>query len=101
MTEYDMRISDWSSDVCSSDLHDRRHRAEQNRLGHASLFGAGNVMRNLAATSGMADMDGVRQIELGGQFDHVCRIGVHLVAGISLGRAAMADRKSTRLNSSH
>src|SRR3546814_10565808 len=38
-----MRISDWSSDVCSSDL-----------------------------------------------FDHVCRIGVHLVAGISLGRAAMA-----------
>src|SRR3546814_6457695 len=54
-TAYEMRISDWSSDVCSSDL-----------------------------------MDGVLQIELGGQFDHVCRIGVHLVAGISLGRAAMA-----------
>src|SRR3546814_8524904 len=23
-TAYEMRISDWSSDVCSSDLHDRR-----------------------------------------------------------------------------
>src|SRR3546814_8747364 len=26
-TAYDMRISDWSSDVCSSDLRDRRHDA--------------------------------------------------------------------------
>src|SRR3546814_4505976 len=25
-TEYDMRISDWSSDVCSSDLSNRQHR---------------------------------------------------------------------------
>src|SRR3546814_8159916 len=31
-TAYDMRISDWSSDVCSSDLKDRRvgkHRAKE------------------------------------------------------------------------
>src|SRR3546814_18610413 len=31
MTAYEMRIRDWSSDVCSSDLHssvsDRKHRA--------------------------------------------------------------------------
>src|SRR3546814_8578297 len=26
-TAYEMRISDWSSDVCSSDLFDRRQRA--------------------------------------------------------------------------
>src|SRR3546814_9409807 len=26
-TAYEMRISDWSSDVCSSDLHDRADRA--------------------------------------------------------------------------
>src|SRR3546814_1673588 len=25
-TAYEMRISDWSSDVCSSDLYDRSHR---------------------------------------------------------------------------
>src|SRR3546814_3774665 len=28
-TAYEMRISDWSSDVCSSDLHRRRPRAPQ------------------------------------------------------------------------
>src|SRR3546814_8171778 len=27
-TAYDMRISDWSSDVCSSDLHARQQAAE-------------------------------------------------------------------------
>src|SRR3546814_11044861 len=31
-TAYEMRISDWSSDVCSSDLHDRRPR-RRDRLG--------------------------------------------------------------------
>src|SRR3546814_14793796 len=34
-TAYEMRISDWSSDVCSSDLRDQRHaaRASRDRLG--------------------------------------------------------------------
>src|SRR3546814_1105017 len=27
-TAYEMRISDWSSDVCSSDLHPQRRRAD-------------------------------------------------------------------------
>src|SRR3546814_4527396 len=27
-TAYEMRISDWSSDVCSSDLHDTRRQGE-------------------------------------------------------------------------
>src|SRR3546814_8111123 len=27
-TAYEMRISDWSSDVCSSDLFDRSHRRD-------------------------------------------------------------------------
>src|SRR3546814_9916271 len=37
-TAYEMRISDWSSDVCSSDLEmaeAEQHAAEQNRLAHA------------------------------------------------------------------
>src|SRR3546814_4642551 len=35
-TAYEMRISDWSSDVCSSDLHHRRVRRKRllHRLGH-------------------------------------------------------------------
>src|SRR3546814_10535224 len=32
-TAYDMRISDWSSDVCSSDLHARVQLAKPNYMG--------------------------------------------------------------------
>src|SRR3546814_9131229 len=35
-TAYEMRISDWSSDVCSSDL--RRHRRPQQRIFAAMLL---------------------------------------------------------------
>src|SRR3546814_4150926 len=36
-TAYEMRISDWSSDVCSSDLAEKRpqHGSAQDRLGDA------------------------------------------------------------------
>src|SRR3546814_6217567 len=34
-TAYEMRISDWSSDVCSSDLYERANIANRN---HADLF---------------------------------------------------------------
>src|SRR3546814_9731804 len=38
-TAYEMRISDWSSDVCSSDLYDLRaalrHRCADRRRGHS------------------------------------------------------------------
>src|SRR3546814_16595810 len=39
-TAYEMRISDWSSDVCSSDLHRRRRRGGPRR-GRARNRGAG------------------------------------------------------------
>src|SRR3546814_10356238 len=45
-TAYDMRISDWSSDVCSSDLLD-------GRLGRARLCGRRNAVR-VAAVAGCA-----------------------------------------------
>src|SRR3546814_11325576 len=38
-TAYEMRISDWSSDVCSSDLHDAAGR-DQRRGGEAELVRA-------------------------------------------------------------
>src|SRR3546814_7076949 len=42
-TAYEMRISDWSSDVCSSDLDRRRHRR---RLGvGGDLRGAAGAVR--------------------------------------------------------
>src|SRR3546814_16117371 len=36
-TAYEMRISDWSSDVCSSDLH--RHAEPVGRIGKAAMRG--------------------------------------------------------------
>src|SRR3546814_6691403 len=40
-TAYEMRISDWSSDVCSSDLvkhrHDRQHHAAIRHVEHVGL----------------------------------------------------------------
>src|SRR3546814_6531921 len=34
-TAYEMRISDWSSDVCSSDLHERRDQQPETDVVHA------------------------------------------------------------------
>src|SRR3546814_18006338 len=39
-TAYEMRISDWSSDVCSSDLHDPRSRARQHDVHAAAAIPA-------------------------------------------------------------
>ena len=47
-------------------------------------------MRDLAATGRMTDMDGVLEVELPHQLLHVLDIGVHVVAGVGLRRAAMA-----------
>src|SRR3546814_1735406 len=43
-TAYEMRISDWSSDVCSSDLH----RADQQLLDVAAELGAEEARRDVA-----------------------------------------------------
>src|SRR3546814_4084821 len=98
-TAYEMRISDWSSDVCSSDLTDRigaglriglRRDEIDQRLGevrHVGQLGpgplqAGSELRHEMAHAGLAAGDAVGLEE------------AHL-------RPAQADRKSTRLNSSH
>src|SRR3546814_6863452 len=99
-----MRISDWSSDVCSSDL-DVDHRLD--REDHAGLqFGAG------AGAAGMDDLGRVVEqaadavaaeiahhavtMRLGMLLD-----GVAYVAEVIAGLRLIVDRKSTRLNSSH
>src|SRR3546814_8649305 len=38
-TAYEMRISDWSSDVCSSDLAGARRREHRRRLAHGQAAG--------------------------------------------------------------
>src|SRR3546814_2785076 len=122
-----MRISDWSSDVCSSDLHRRLARAGPagGRSALAAQFGGelldpvaqvGQVVAAGDAELGQGALDAVLEHLLqavpgvGGAFarlvdavlDHVAH-GVAAVVG-ELARGLLqvqADRKSTRLNSSH
>ena len=69
--------------------HQRRHRADQHRLGHPAGAVPGDVAGDLAAAGRVADVHGVAQVEM---LDHgrgVGGVGVHVVAVRGLGRAAV------------
>src|SRR3546814_3165723 len=96
-TAYEMRISDWSSDVCSSDLlqraaadEDRHHRAPalvELRLDHRAFGGAIGVRLQLH--------------DLGLRRDRAQKlVETRLLQRRNLDILNI-DRKSTRLNSSH
>src|SRR3546814_8887066 len=98
-TAYELRISDWSSDVCSSDLavvadRDRREPAQLAR-------------RQRAVGDGDPQHVGVQlQVHAVGQAQRLELVFGQLAvdpAGDLLAelRDALGDRKSTRLNSSH
>src|SRR3546814_1681769 len=109
-----MRISDWSSDVCSSDLHaaDRVNLHQQDvssinsryanasvaigvskqaSVRHAEMLGFGPDS-TLSVLRTSTTPDGVRNTRYQQQFRGVPVYGEHVV---------VRDRKSTRLNSSH
>src|SRR3546814_5386645 len=96
-TAYEMRISDWSSDVCSSDLFDPlQQRRPWRHLFHLSqkLFALGALA--LAGVFGVAK----------GHLRHrwVSRWLLRYSTKIDLFRASLSrflDRKRTRLHSSH
>src|SRR3546814_7686845 len=99
-----MRISDWSSDVCSSDL-DRLAEAdviakEQGLLPHREHRGLLLVEIGLVRLA--EDVRDVDRRPVERQDLHALLIAV-LDARRSLGKylALCVDRKSTRLNSSH
>src|SRR3546814_4159693 len=102
-----MRISDWSSDVCSSDL--RRQGIQVNRANAAFLMvvalhspnGAQNTLDlGNFATSRVIDelrrVNGVGDVQLFGS-EYAMRIWLDPAKLV----AYNLDRKSTRLNSSH
>src|SRR3546814_4816030 len=108
-----MRISDWSSDVCSSDLNGAgaKHLPRQDRLFAAEL--GDRVFEAVVHRSGITARP-LFAIDLGGHGE-IIWIG-DLVRGHDAGAEAPAsrkilalsgavhrvqDRKSTRLNSSH
>src|SRR3546814_18467720 len=50
-TAYEMRISDWSSDVCSSDLSDHRKSSDEEGWLHPLSLGFAGLLRGPAADS--------------------------------------------------
>src|SRR3546814_5993740 len=104
-----MRISDWSSDVCSSDLFDERDGLSIRRARKAVRCVGG-------IESGFAHQRLWIAAQCRDQFrEEAQQLGMHEVeAGLDAGLAlrarrlahrlllmSTADRKSTRLNSSH
>src|SRR3546814_9161756 len=102
-----MRISDWSSDVCSSDLRARSHATLSWRAGwawctvegDAELIGPDDpvqgvtlppLLRSIYASSGGGEHDDWAD------YDRVMAAERRLAVLVH-----PADRKSTRLNSSH
>src|SRR3546814_5198264 len=102
-TAYDMRMSDWSSDVCSSDL-------APCMSGEDDAGGAIDL-----TTFGIINLDDVRRSEeftadaAGIAVDDIAAVASDLercahgeeVRDQIIGLALHQDRKSTRLNSSH
>src|SRR3546814_5134938 len=113
-TAYEMRISDWSSDVCSSDLSvpdqravrpiDRHQAAAcsvQGRgAGHPGL--AGRIYLVLHRLSAFAPGPDSRRATQGAQRDHSRALAdASRCADDGRNDSRLRDRKSTRLNSSH
>src|SRR3546814_1339554 len=100
-----MRISDWSSDVCSSDLAVigglavlRRKLLRIGRPGKSLRPDADTDRRDLVEPPANLGMQALRRLRQGLEriLDRVC-----LEAHARHPAFAVEDRKSTRLNSSH
>src|SRR3546814_5522448 len=115
-----MRISDWSSDVCSSDLpaSDCRgaqdHRLVDADVGAFEVEAEGLALLHQLAGKLVSPAVVVGSLERAGQLDSAAenlrRVLKHLSRGefflggveaFDLGVILRRDRKSTRLNSSH
>src|SRR3546814_9548980 len=97
-----MRISDWSSDVCSSDLivgaaEAQRKRAGEVALGGVQLLGGRSLLCH--APPLLADeVEGFADPSVLGRGAAVDQVAVVVAGEVGVDGV---DRKSTRLNSSH
>src|SRR3546814_1129071 len=102
-TAYEMRISDWSSDVCSSDLvHPAGDR--QDRYLRANPLGVVVRAEGRRAEARVVGQAVVGEAELGDEVRHVEvaeMLGNRGTQQRAVGILVDRDRKSTRLNSSH
>src|SRR3546814_8739100 len=97
-----MRISDWSSDVCSSDLREERGEGAAGLGGIRRHFPDGIAEHVGKATvldeEAVAVLAAVEEVDCRGDGRAARRRDA--AAGVD-GRRQEVDRKSTRLNSSH
>src|SRR3546814_8176132 len=103
-----MRISDWSSDVCSSDLIGslQSNSATLSRPNYAHYTDTPEKVAAITERLFGALQDGILTAEIGQRFPLAEAAEAHraLEARRTLGSTILlpgADRKSTRLNSSH
>src|SRR3546814_7092563 len=100
-TAYEMRISDWSSDVCSSDLLDVEH-GKAPATGRPQHQPAGELAEQRQRRAVAGAIDHRRAQRLPAKSARILSqqlLGLPLAAGV--GRQVRLDRKSTSLNSSH
>src|SRR3546814_6739139 len=107
-TAYELRISDWSSDVCSSDLHVGAYGVSVFRAG-AALF----ILMGLAGCTGLVPSAGQRGApppqRASGTAPAARPVPAKPMDALPAARPTndistargLGDRKSTRLNSSH
>src|SRR3546814_1564236 len=97
-----MRISDWSSDVCSSDLLVIVGAARGQRVGNLAESGldAFLILRHIDVLFDLGDVE-IGLIGAGIEDRHADLRPEAPAARSALEQAGQADRKSTRLNSSH
>src|SRR3546814_6677581 len=103
-----MRISDWSSDVCSSDLAEKIGGTDMNRKLLKKLALSGFVLGVATGCSGMGKMADAPS-RAAGTPALAAKSADKARAALEAGKADKAvglaepavDRKSTRLNSSH
>src|SRR3546814_9610793 len=99
-TAYEMRISDWSSDVCSSDLFLEVIRRVLREVVIAGVVVVVARHFELATRHFKALADRCRAAELRRAHDAIAG-EVAVAVGDAIRQQGAADRKSTRLNSSH
>src|SRR3546814_3075069 len=97
-TAYEMRISDWSSDVCSSDLvHEHCHSARLRNGLDDFLRSVAEIVRRDDRQPGLCK-DLLAQVDIGAFQSHDQR---PLETDLTRRRDDALDRKSTRMNSRH
>src|SRR3546814_9507551 len=101
-----MRISDWSSDVCSSDLVDLRRPAQHRAFGLSNDEGMSDLLtshREVGSVIRTTDVANLSFIPAGPIPPSPTELlgSPRLVAVLDELRGNFDDRKSTRLNSIH